>query len=106
MARREVNVLHLREAPITVPSQPKQARNLKASSPKWRPATLNCMTMANIHSTSIAAIQATASPASTKRATTVGVMIRIEAIAPEVMVEQANMAMLKLTGILKAKDKA
>ena len=62
--------------------------------------------MADVQPTSIAAIQATVSPASTQHATTVGMMIGTGAIAPELMVEQANVAMLKLTGILKAKDKA
>jgi hypothetical protein len=63
--------------------------------------------MADVQSTSIAAIQATSSPASTPRATSVGAMIGTAGIiAPEVMIEQANVAMLKLTGILKSKDKA
>jgi hypothetical protein len=62
--------------------------------------------MADVQSMSIAAIQATSSPASTPRASSVGVMIKTAGIAPEVVIEQANVAMLKLTGILKSKDKA
>jgi hypothetical protein len=62
--------------------------------------------MADVQSTSIAAIHATASPDSTQHTTTVGAMIGTGVIATEVMVEQANVAMSKLTGILKAKDKA
>ncbi len=62
--------------------------------------------MADVKSTSIAAIQAASSPASTLRASSVGAMIGTAGIAPEVMIERANMAMLKLTGILKSKDKA
>ena len=62
--------------------------------------------MAEVQTTSIAAIQAaTASPTPPQRATTVGAVIGMAAIAPEVMIERANVAMLKLTGILKSKEK-
>ena len=58
--------------------------------------------MADVQSTSIAAIQATtASPTPPQRTTTVGTVIGTAAIAPEVMIEQANVAMMKFTGILK-----
>jgi hypothetical protein len=58
--------------------------------------------MADVQSTSIAAIQATtASPTPPQRITTVGTVIGTAAIAPEVMIEQANVAMMKFTGILK-----
>ena len=62
--------------------------------------------MAEVQTTSIAAIQATtASPTSPQRATTVGAVIGTAAIAPEVMIERANVAMMKLTGILRTKEK-
>ena len=56
--------------------------------------------MAEVQTTSIAAIQATttASPNPPQRLGTA-------AIAPEVMIERANVAMMKLTGILKSKEK-
>jgi hypothetical protein len=38
-------------------------------------------------------------------ATTVGTVIGTAAIAPKVMIEQANVAMMKLTGVLKSKEK-
>ncbi len=61
--------------------------------------------MADVQITSIAAIQATtASPTAPQRATTVGAVIGTVAIASEVMIEQANVAMMKLTGILKSKE--
>ena len=64
--------------------------------------------MAEVQTTSIAAMQATtSSPSGTPRASTVGMMVgSLVGIAPEVMIERANVAMLKLNGILKAKDKA
>ena len=64
--------------------------------------------MADVQTTSIAAIEATtASPTPPQqRATTVGADIGTAAmIAPKVMIEQANVAMMKLTGILKSKEK-
>jgi hypothetical protein len=62
--------------------------------------------MADVQTTSIAAIQATtASPTSPQRATTVGAVIGTAAIVPEVIIERANVAMMKLTGILKSKEK-
>ena len=62
--------------------------------------------MTDVQSTSIAAIQATtASPTNPQRATTVGTVTRTAAIAPEVMIERANVAMMKLTRILKSKEK-
>ena len=66
--------------------------------------------MADVQTTSIAAIQATtASPTPPQRATatTVGAVIGTAAIAPDVMIERANVAMMmmKLTGILKSKEK-
>jgi hypothetical protein len=52
--------------------------------------------MAKVQSTGIAAIQATLSPVSTLCASSVSAMIGTAGmIAPEVMVEQANVAMLK-----------
>jgi hypothetical protein len=61
--------------------------------------------MADVQKTSIAAIQATtASTTPPQHATTVGAVIGTVA-APEVMIEQANVAMMKLTGILKSKEK-
>ena len=56
--------------------------------------------MAEVQTTSIAA-----SPIPPQHATTVGTVIGTGAIAPEVMIERANVAMLKLTGILKSKEK-
>jgi hypothetical protein len=67
--------------------------------------------MAEVQVTSIAAIHAssTGAPpfqrATDLRVTTVGAMTGVAAVAPEVMVERANVAMMKLTGILKSKDK-
>jgi hypothetical protein len=67
--------------------------------------------MADVQATSIAAIHATstgATPfqwATDPRATTVGAMTGVAAVAPEVMVERANVAMMKLTKILKSKKK-
>ena len=66
--------------------------------------------MADVQTTSIAAIQATTAsptPPQCATATTVGAVIGTAAIAPEVMIEQANVAMMmmKLTGILKSKEK-
>ncbi len=67
--------------------------------------------MAKVQATSIAAIHATSTgappfqQATDPRATTVGAMTGVAAVAPEVMVEWANVAMMKLTGILKSKDK-
>jgi hypothetical protein len=62
--------------------------------------------MADVQTTSVAAIQAAAaSPAPSPRATGVGAVVGSAAtVAPEVMIEHANVAMLKLTGILKLKD--
>lgn len=63
--------------------------------------------MADVQTTSIAAIQATtASPSTTPRGVTVGAATgTIGVTPPEVMIERANVAMLKLTGILKSKEK-
>ncbi len=62
--------------------------------------------MAEVQTTSIAAIQATtAGPTPPQHATTVGTVIGTAAIVPEVMIERANAAMMKLTGILKSKEK-
>jgi hypothetical protein len=67
--------------------------------------------MAKVQATSITAIHVTstgASPfqrATDPRATTVEAMTGVAAVAPEVMVEWANVAMMKLTKILKSKDK-
>jgi hypothetical protein len=58
--------------------------------------------MADVQTTSVAAIHA-ASP----HATGVGAVVGSEAaVAHEVMIKRANVAMLKLTGVLKLKDKA
>ncbi len=67
--------------------------------------------MAEVQATSIAAIHATSTgappfqQATDPRATTVGAMTGVASVAPEVMVEWANVAMIKLTRILKSKDK-
>ncbi len=64
--------------------------------------------MADVQNTSVAAIRASAtSPAAFPRAAGVGAVVgSAVGVAPEVMFECANVAMLKLTGILKSKDKA
>ena len=65
-----------------------------------------CEAIAEVQTTSIPAIQAaTASPIPPQHATTVGAVIGTAAIAPKVMIERANVAMLKLIGILKSKEK-
>ncbi len=67
--------------------------------------------MADVQATSIAAIHATSTGvmpfqrATDPRATTVGAMTGVAAVALEVGVEQANVAMMKLTRILKSKEK-
>ncbi len=58
--------------------------------------------MADVQTTSVAAIHA-ASPCTTGVGAVVG---SSAAVAHEVMIERANVAMLKLTEILKLKDKA
>jgi hypothetical protein len=65
-------------------------------------------TMADVQTTSVTAIWASAmSPAASPHAAGVDAVIGSAAsVAPEVMIEHANVAMLKLTGILKSKDKA
>jgi hypothetical protein len=62
--------------------------------------------MADVQTTSVAAIQAAAaSPAPSPRAAGVGTLVESAGtVAPEVMIERANAAMLKFTGILKLKD--
>ncbi len=59
--------------------------------------------MVDVQTTSVAAIRASAmSPAASPRAAGVGAVVGSAAgVAPEVMIERANVAMLKLTGILK-----
>jgi hypothetical protein len=67
--------------------------------------------MADVQVTSIAAIHATSTGATPfqwatyPRATTIGAMTGVAAVVLEVMVERANVAMMKLTGILKSKEK-
>jgi len=63
--------------------------------------------MADVQTTSIAAIQATtSSPNPSPRGVTVdAATATIGVTPPEVMIERANVAMLKLTGILKSKEK-
>ena len=67
--------------------------------------------MAGVQATSIAAIHATSTGAPSfqwatdPRVTTIGAMTGVAAVAPEVMVERANVAMMKLTRILKSKEK-
>jgi len=63
--------------------------------------------MADVQTTSIAAIQATtASPAPSPRGVTVGAATAAMGVTPpEVMIERANVAMMKLAGILKTKEK-
>ena len=62
--------------------------------------------MADVQTTSVAAIQAAAASHSpSPRAAGVGAAVgSATSVAPEVMIERANVAMLKLTGILKSKD--
>jgi hypothetical protein len=64
--------------------------------------------MADVQTTSVAAIRASAmSPAASPRAAGVGAVVESAVgVAPEVMIERANVAMIKLTGVLKLKDKA
>ncbi len=64
--------------------------------------------MADVQTTSDAAIRASAmSPAASPRAAGVGAVVGSAAgVAPDVMIERANAAMIKLTGILKSEDKA
>ncbi len=67
--------------------------------------------MAKVQATSIAAIHATSTGATpfqqetNPRATTVGAMAGVAAVAPEVMVERDNVAMIKFTRILKPNEK-
>jgi hypothetical protein len=64
--------------------------------------------MADVQTTSIAAFQATtASPTPSPRASTIGATTAtsVGAVPPGVMIERANVAMMKLTGILKSKKK-
>ncbi len=67
--------------------------------------------IAEVQATSVAAIHATSTGvpsfqwATDPRAMTVGALTGVAAVAPEVMVERANVAMMKLTGILKSKEK-
>ena len=61
--------------------------------------------MADVQTTSIAAIQAS-SPIPSPRGVTVGAATAAMGVTPpEVMIERANVAMMKLTGILKSKEK-
>ncbi len=64
--------------------------------------------MADVQTTSVTDIRASAtSPAASPCAAGVGAVVgSVAGVAPEVMLELANVAMLKLTGILKSKDKA
>ncbi len=64
--------------------------------------------MADVQTTSVTAIRASAmSPAASPRAAGHGAVVgSVAGVAPEVMIEHANVAMLKLTGILKLKNKA
>jgi hypothetical protein len=94
-------------------------RNATNANKKWRSMisemeahqTKMYEAMAKVQATSIAAIHATSTGAppfqraTDPRATTVGVMTGVAAVVPEVMVQQANVAMMKLTGILNSKDK-
>ncbi len=64
--------------------------------------------MADVQTTSVAAIQASAmspaaSPCTAGHGAVVGSAV---GVAPEVLIEGANVAMLKLTGIFKSKNKA
>jgi hypothetical protein len=68
--------------------------------------------MADVQATSISAIHATstgATPlfqrATDPKAMIIGAMTGVAAVAPEVMVERANVAMMKLTRIFKSKEK-
>ncbi len=64
--------------------------------------------MADVQTTSVAAIRASAtSSAASPRIKGVSAVVgSAVGVAPEVMFEHANVAMLKLTGIFKSKDKA
>jgi hypothetical protein len=64
--------------------------------------------MADVQTTSITAIRASAiCPAASPCAAGVGAVVGSAAgVASEVMFDRANVAMLKLTGILKSKNKA
>ncbi len=64
--------------------------------------------MADMQTTSVAAIRASAtSPAACPYAAGVGAVVgSAVGVSLEVMFEHANVAMLKLTAILKSKDKA
>ncbi len=64
--------------------------------------------MADVQTTSVAATRASAtSPAASPCAAGVGAVVgSVVGVAPEVIIEHANVAMPKLTGILKLKDKA
>jgi hypothetical protein len=64
-------------------------------------------TMVDVQTTIIAAIQATtASPTPSPHTSTVGATTAtVGAVSPEVMIERANVAMMKLTGNLKSKEK-
>ncbi len=93
--------------------------NLTNAAKKWKSMISEmeaCQTkmyeaMANVQATSIAAIHATSAGAmlfqwaTDPRATTVGAMTGVAAMAPEGMVERANVAMMKVTGVLKSKEK-
>ncbi len=67
--------------------------------------------MAEVQATSITAIHATSTGAppfqwaTDPRVMTIGAMTGVAAVVAEVMVKRANVAMTKLTGILKSKDK-
>ncbi len=62
--------------------------------------------IADAQATSIAAIHATShGTMPSPRATTVGAVIGVAPVTPEVMVEQAKVAMFKLTEILNSKNK-
>jgi hypothetical protein len=94
-------------------------RNSTNAAKKWKSMISEmeaCQTrmykaMANVQATSIAAIHVSSTGAmpfqwaNDPRATTVAVMTGVTAVVPEVMVERANVAMMKLTGILKSKEK-
>ena len=102
MVEREAKEANVEEDPVMTP--PKKLKSMISEMEAHQKKMYEAM--ADVQKTSIAAIQATtASSTPPQHATTVGAAIGTVAIAPKVMIEQANVAMMKLTGILKSKEK-
>ena len=101
---REAKEANVEEDPVMIP--PKKLKSMISEMEARQKKMYEAM--ADVQTTSIAAIQATtASPNPSPRAVTVGAATAttVGVIPPEVMIERANVAMMKLTGILKSKDK-